>query len=127
MWYADGVLTDVDDTCGSKNPNVVTASWKNTYPENEVTGIFPKFFSTDEIGKYTNFFRGNFTVADGSVQKTNSVGDPRWLKSNNEYTDIQGVNVEKLTDGAWYTIQGVRVDQPTKGLYIHNGRKVVLK
>ena len=127
MWYADGVLADVDDTCGSKNPNVVTASWKNTYPESAVTDVFPKFFGTDEIGQYTNFFRGNFTVADGSVQKTNSVGDPRWLKSDNEYTDIQGISADKMMEGAWYTIQGVRVDQPTKGLYIHNGRKVVLK
>ena len=79
------------------------------------------------IGQYIDSFRGNFTVAEGSVQKTNSVGDPRWLKSNNEYTDIQGVNVEKTAEGAWYTIQGVRVDQPTKGLYIHNGKKVVIK
>ena len=30
-------------------------------------------------------------------------------------------------DGAWYTIQGLRVAQPTKGLYIHNGKKVVIK
>jgi hypothetical protein len=127
MWYADGVLADVDDTCGDKNPNVVTASWKNTYPESAVTDVFPKFFGTDEIGQYNNFFRGNFTVADGSVQKTNSVGDPRWLKSDNEYTDIQGISADKMMEGAWYTIQGVRVDQPTKGLYIHNGKKVVLK
>ena len=127
MWYADGVLADIDDTCGSKNPNVVTASWKNTYPESAITDVFPKFFHKDEIGQYIDSFRGNFTVAEGSVQKTNSVGDPRWLKSNNEYTDIQGVNADKLTEGEWYTIQGVRVDQPTKGLYIHNGRKVVLK
>ena len=127
MLYENGVLTDIDDTCGSKNPNEVTASWKNTYPESAVTDIFPKFFGTDEIGQYNNFFRGNFTVAEGSVQKTNSVGDPRWLKSDNEYTDIQGINAEKMMEGAWYTIQGVRVDQPTKGLYIHNGRKVVIK
>lgn len=30
-------------------------------------------------------------------------------------------------DGAWYTISGQRVSQPTKGLYIHNGKKVVMK
>ena len=126
MWYENDVLTDVEDKTGNTN-DVVTASWKNTYPESAVTDIFPKFFHKDEIGQYIDSFRGNFTVAEGSVQKTNSVGDPRWLKSNNEYTDIQGVNVEKTAEGAWYTIQGVRVDQPTKGLYIHNGKKVVIK
>ena len=42
-------------------------------------------------------------------------------------TAIEAVETEKAEDGAWYTIQGVRVDKPAKGLYIHNGRKVVVK
>ncbi len=37
-------------------------------------------------------------------------------------------NDADFDEGEWYTINGVRVDQPTKkGLYIHNGRKVVIK
>ena len=36
-------------------------------------------------------------------------------------------NEVKTEDNAWYTIQGVRVAQPTKGVYIHNGQKVVIK
>ena len=43
-------------------------------------------------------------------------------------TGIDGVNASKYADGEWYTTGGVRVDKPTKkGLYIHNGRKVVIK
>ena len=30
-------------------------------------------------------------------------------------------------EGEWYTLQGQRVDKPGKGLYIHNGKKVVIK
>lgn len=30
-------------------------------------------------------------------------------------------------DGAYYTLQGVRTEHPTKGIYIHNGRKVVVR
>ncbi len=31
-------------------------------------------------------------------------------------------------DGAWYTLSGVRVDKPTqKGIYIHNGKKIIVK
>ena len=31
-------------------------------------------------------------------------------------------------EGDWFTVNGVRIDKPTKkGLYIHNGRKVVIK
>ena len=38
-----------------------------------------------------------------------------------------GVNNEKWTDGEWYTLQGQRVAKPAKGLYILNGKKVVVK
>lgn len=38
-----------------------------------------------------------------------------------------GVNNEKWTDGEWYTLQGQRVTKPAKGLYILNGKKVVVK
>ena len=44
-----------------------------------------------------------------------------------EETAIQGVTTTATTDDAWYTLQGVRVAQPTRGLYIHNGKKVVVK
>jgi hypothetical protein len=38
-------------------------------------------------------------------------------------SDVQGADAD-----AWYTIHGVRVAQPTqKGLYIHNGKKVIVK
>jgi hypothetical protein len=39
----------------------------------------------------------------------------------------EGVNSEKLADGEWYTLQGQRVAKPAKGLYILNGKKVVVK
>ncbi len=49
-----------------------------------------------------------------------------------EFTDgtdaIQAVESKNVEDGAWYTIQGVRVAQPAQsGIYIHNGAKVVVK
>lgn len=31
------------------------------------------------------------------------------------------------TDGAYYTLQGVKTLKPAKGLYIHNGKKVIVK
>ena len=48
-----------------------------------------------------------------------------------EYTVIQ--ETETMTgqreDGAWYTLQGVRLnDKPTqRGLYLHNGKKIMVK
>ena len=45
-------------------------------------------------------------------------------------TSVSEVNTDKnlpYTDGAYYTPAGVRVTKPSKGLYIHNGRKVIVK
>jgi hypothetical protein len=42
-------------------------------------------------------------------------------------TDIRNIDYRQVNDGAYYNLQGVRVEKPTKGLYIHNGKKVVIK
>ena len=73
---------------------------------------------------------GDFTLSAYSEQFLQKTGDPRWYADGGHYnpvTGIEGVEAAKADDGAWYTIQGVRVDKPAKGLYIHNGRKVVIK
>ena len=73
---------------------------------------------------------GDFTLSAYSEQFLQKTGDPRWFAEGGHYnpvTAIEAVETEKAEDGAWYTIQGVRVDKPAKGLYIHNGRKVVVK
>lgn len=61
--------------------------------------------------------------------------------SSNTFVMIGSEFEDEMTDGiqtiststqsydkdAWYTLQGVRVDNPTKGVYIHNNKKVVIK
>ena len=42
-------------------------------------------------------------------------------------TGIKDVKSSGVKDGEWYTLQGQRVQNPGKGLYIHNGKKVVIK
>ena len=47
---------------------------------------------------------------------------------NGTTTAIDNVNVSGTEDGAWYTFSGIRVNRPAaKGVYIHNGRKVIVK
>jgi rhamnogalacturonan endolyase len=45
-------------------------------------------------------------------------------------TSATGIR-EQVSDvtlgGSYYNLQGVRIERPTKGVYIHNGRKVVVK
>ena len=44
-----------------------------------------------------------------------------------DVTAINKVEAKKVENGVFYNLAGQRVDQPTKGLYIVNGRKVVIK
>ena len=44
-----------------------------------------------------------------------------------ETTGINAVETSKTADNAFYTLQGVRVAKPSKGLYIMGGKKVIVK
>ena len=56
---------------------------------------------------------------------------PSYYLANDAYipTSIAPVKKEnaETTDDAYYTLQGVRVLHPNKGIYIHKGRKVVIR
>ena len=41
-------------------------------------------------------------------------------------TTIKSVNGNRMEDGAYYTLNGVKVENPSKGIYIKNGKKVIL-
>lgn len=46
---------------------------------------------------------------------------------NGETTGINQVNgVAAEADGAYYTLQGMKTSKPAKGIYIHNGKKVIV-
>ena len=68
--------------------------------------------------------------ADATVDELNAATEA--LKAAEEAfntaTGIESVKVDDLTkDGAVYNLNGVRVTNPTKGLYIKNGKKYMVK
>lgn len=46
---------------------------------------------------------------------------------DNTTTAISVVQQAKPTDNAYYTLQGVRVAAPAKGIYIYNGKKIIIR
>jgi len=87
----------------------------NWYP---ATG--PDFLVNDE---------GNFTV----YFRPNADGDEFWFEGciycqyNGEPVGINGIYAEKLQNATIYNLNGQRVQSAQKGLYIVNGKKVVVK
>lgn len=42
-------------------------------------------------------------------------------------TSVSPIHYRSVLDGYWYNLSGERVVQPTKGLFIHNGKKILVK
>lgn len=61
------------------------------------------------------------------IQKSDEVIGLRLIGSADGTTGIETINREPLTNNHWYTLQGQRVAKPGKGLYIRNGKKVVIR
>ena len=46
---------------------------------------------------------------------------------SDDVTAINKVEAKKVENGVFYNLAGQQVAQPTKGLYIVNGKKVIIK
>jgi hypothetical protein len=53
--------------------------------------------------------------------------DTRSIGGEGDTTGIHETKREGVRSEEWYTLQGQRVAKPGKGIYIHNGKKVVIK
>lgn len=50
------------------------------------------------------------------------------FSDDNSVTAIENVKKNSFdADGAYYTLQGIKVVNPSKGIYVHNGKKIVIK
>ena len=95
-------------------------------------------FKGQEGGKYNLILvNGEFVKATdgtlaGGLAYLPAVLDNADAKLGLTFDDVTGIEnvgneVQNVENGVWYTPQGVRVAQPTKGVYIHNGKKALVK
>lgn len=104
---------------------------------------------------YFSFFRGAGTVkasysylmlprtimaGNGQILDQNQDNDTKlfsksmvWFEGIDAPMDNETTGISELknnvsnTDAAYYTLQGVKVAKPVKGIYIHQGKKVIIK
>ena len=76
-----------------------------------------------------NAFRGFFMLSNTIVNSTLGVTRVVIDYDSNILTPVEDLNVNQNTDPNWYTIDGrVLRDKPTAaGIYIHNGKKILIK
>lgn len=84
-----------------------SAEWNLSFPD---TGNWGK--RAESTGVLTAKFAGD----DLFIEETDNIA-----------TDIQEVNAQVENENDYYTLSGQRVSNPTQGIYVKNGKKVIIR
>lgn len=105
-----------------ENNNLVAAT-------SDVTSDGTKYFALTKIGDKVGFalVENGVVIPAGKAYLEVTKGTAaKFFSLDGEATGINSVKTAKA-DGAYYTLEGVKTTKPVKGLYIHNGKKIVVK
>ena len=115
-----------------KGTNKKEGKFIGTYQANTIVPNNSLFLSGNKFWYSTGLtkmkaFRAYFTINDVLTNKGES--EARIMMSfNNETTDVKTIDNSQLPiHNDVYDLKGRRIENPTKGLYIRNGRKEVVK
>lgn len=88
------------------------------FNESDVTFSLVAAGTTVEANKAYLETPTDITPAEGSIE----------LEFEDEGgTGINNIEIDKTEDDNYYNLQGMRVEHPTRGIYIHNGKKVIIR
>ena len=105
-----------------KNNSLVAAT-------TDVTSYGDKFFALTKQGEKVGFAlvaNGVVIPASKAYLEVPEATAAKFFGLDGEATGINNVKTAKA-DGAYYTLEGVKTTKHVKGLYIHNGKKIVVK
>lgn len=118
---SDVTKTDDFDTAGKMTGTLV----KSTIPNDGLFVSGDKFwYSTGQTA--VKAFRCWFALGV-VLDKETDFSAPAYFMFDDEPTGIGNVQRETVSDDRYYNLNGQRVENPTKGLYIKNGKKVMIK
>ena len=132
---------------GSYNDNIEPRAYRNFIfnKPNRMwlrvkAGIAPNnfAFASIPVERFDNFNEGlndpKFVIQDLNGADESAPANTMLISmfEDNSESIVDGIHTvntisTNADSNAWYTLQGVRVAQPVKGVYIHNGKKVVVK
>lgn len=97
----------------------------------EKTSDGSTFFALTKIGDKVGFAKvaKDVVIPAGKAYlevPAGTAAGAKFFGLDGEATGINSVKTAKA-DGAYYTLEGVKTTKPVKGLYIHNGKKIVVK
>lgn len=113
----------LDEATGNELVDCVDAIW-STGRDNDYFLHDGKFVKSEHDG-WALPGKSYLYISGG---RSNASGSPLRVYVDNTATAIDGItNNPVVKDDAYYNLQGVKVQRPQHGVFIHNGKKVVLK
>lgn len=123
QWKTDSV------TVGGE-PRMRIGSWIESIGQTGSYGRAANFLSSAAEFRYLDPENAN-TVFSHFVENGNVVYKGNFYDPRVDFTStssVDNVNVTTLpSDDSYYNLQGQRVSEPQAGIYIHNGKKIVVK
>lgn len=81
----------------------------------------------ETLGFYKVNANGSWCAAGTAYLAVPTQQAPDFIALDGETTGIANVSCETISNNQYYTLDGRYIAQPTKGLYIVNGKKVIIK
>ena len=120
----------INSAAGGAGVNVLRSAYKSGMTLAGSTGTVDYYAYKKNAGCFAKV-TADLTIPEGLCYFTTakSAGAREFrLEFGDDTTGIEdAVKSEELKDKSYYDLQGRRVAQPTKGLYIVNGKKVMIK
>ena len=121
----DGVTVEY-----AENPVQTVGDWefvgtytKGNVPEDSYFFSSNMLYHAADASNTIKAFRGWFTYTGATPARQLTFS----IDSDSETTGISEIENSKSKIENYYNLNGQRVEQPTKGLYIVNGKKVIVK
>lgn len=117
-------MLDNGDDCDSFENNNIWASINSTYVEGT-----DKYYFAD--GRFLVATDGKYISSNGAyfnIYGASASNDLRLTFENAGATGINGIQVSQDDEDAYYTLSGIKMKFPkTKGIYVHKGKKYIVK
>ena len=122
--FAVRASSSVDDVTGNALIGVTKQTTLTTDPSN---GIFVLRNEAQGVGFYKTT-GSSFTLSAHTAYLPELAGNgARTFIALDDVTSVKGITAETMQNGEVYNLQGQRVMKAQKGLYIMNGKKVLVK
>lgn len=129
LWFVNTAL--VGSTTNNDGKNHTSGALTGVYTTTDVLPVGSYILYADESNPIGFYKSNNSTVAANRAYLTAEGAAARSITvvyDDDELTGIKSVESGKMqAEGVYYDLSGRRVAQPTKGLYIVNGKKVIIK